>query len=93
MSEGPHDHARPDVSAQRAALVVARAILTGADADAHQAAATASCPACVAMAGTSFGSTLASMMAGDQALMSEQTRARLLAAIDAAQAELDAFPN
>jgi hypothetical protein len=89
-----HEHARPDLADQRAALAVARAILAGADADAHQAAAEGgSCPACVALAGVSFGITLASMLAGDEMFVSEQTRARLLNAIDAAQQELDAAPN
>jgi hypothetical protein len=88
-----HDHARPDLAAQRAALTVCRALLTGADADAHAAAAASPCPACTAMAGVSFGITLASMFAGDETLVSEQTRARLLNAVAAAQQELDAAPN
>jgi hypothetical protein len=88
------DHTRPDLADMRAALVIARAILDGADHDtAHQAAGAGSCPACVAMAGISFGITLASTMAGDAMFVSEQTRARLLAAVDAAQQELDAAPN
>ncbi len=89
-----HDHARPDVSAQRAALVVARAILTGADADAHAAAdAGGSCPACVALAGISFAFTVTSTLAGDKAFMSERVRRAILAAVNTAQAELDAFQN
>ena len=92
MSDEPHDH-RPDRAAQRAALVVARAILAGADADAHAAAAASSCPPCTAMAGVSFGITLASMLAGDEMFVSEQTRARLLAAVDAAAQEIDTAPN
>jgi hypothetical protein len=89
-----HDHARPDVSAQRAALVVARAILTGADADAHAAAdAGGSCPACVAMAGISFAFTAFSTLAGDEAFMSEPVRLQLLALVDAAERELRSAGN
>lgn len=94
MNDSPHDHARPDLADMRAVLVTARAILDGADHDtAHQAAGAGFCPACTAVAGISFGITLASTLAGDQAFVSEQTRARLLAAVDATQQELDAAPN
>jgi hypothetical protein len=92
VNDAPHDH-RPDRAAQRAALIVCRALLTGADADAHAAAAASSCPPCTAMAGVSFGITLASMLAGDEMFVSEQTRARLLAAVDAAAQEIDTAPN
>jgi hypothetical protein len=88
------DPTRPDVSAQRAALVVARAILTGADADAHAAAdAGGSCPACVAVAGISFGITLASTLAGDKTFVSEPLARAALAAVQAAEAELRAAGN
>lgn len=94
MSDDLHDHARPDLADMRAVLATARAILDGTDhGTAAQAAEGGSCPACVAAAGISFGITLASTVAGDTAFVSEPVRARLLAAVDAAQAELDAAPN
>jgi hypothetical protein len=90
----PHDHARPDLADQRAALVVARAILDGADPDAHEAAdAGGSCAACVALAGISFMATVVSTVLGDEAFLSERTRQVILAAIDAAEAELRGMSN
>lgn len=89
-----HDHTRPDTADMKAALGTARAILDGADHDtAHQAAGAGSCPACTAAAGIAFGITLASTLAGDKTFVSEQTRARLLAAVDAAEQELGSAPN
>ena len=94
MNASPHDHDRPDVPAMRAALDLTQAVLDGADLKtAHEAAAEAGCPACVATAGISFGTTMASVMAGDEGLMSEQTRLRLLAAVDAARRGLDTESN
>lgn len=94
MSDGLHDHARPDLTDMRAVLVTARAILDGADhGTAHQAAETGACPACVAVAGISFGITLASTVGGDKAFVSEPLRRAMLAAVDAAQAELDGAQN
>ena len=61
-----------------------RVILDGADlTTAHEAAEGGSCPACVAVAGISFGITLASTVAGDTAFMTEPLRLALLAAVDA----------
>lgn len=51
------------------------------------------CPACVAVAGISFGITLASVMAGDTAFVSEPVRLALLDAVDASEAELRAAGN
>jgi len=94
MSDGLHDHARPDTADMRAVLVVARAILDGADhGTAHQAAEGGACPACVAVAGISYGITLASTVAGDKSFVSEPVRLQLLAAVAATLAELDAAPN
>jgi hypothetical protein len=77
----------------QAALDLARAMLADDKPAIRRAAGDAACPACVAVAVASFGFTLVSVFAGEQAFMSEQTRARLLAAIDAAQAELDGMAN
>jgi hypothetical protein len=88
-----HDHARPDTADMRAALAAARAILTGDDQAAHAAAGSGSCPQCTARAGISFGIALASTLAGDKPFVSEPTRRAMLAAVDAAQRELDAAPN
>jgi hypothetical protein len=89
----PHEHARPGLADMRAALTTARAILLGDDQAAHDAASAGSCPACTALAGISFGITLASTIAGDKTLVSEPVRAACLAAVDAAEAELRAAPN
>ena len=89
----PHEHARPGLDDMRASLAVARAILLRDDRAAHAAASAGSCPACTVMAGVSFGITLGSIMAGDPAFVSEPVRAALLAAVDAAEAELRAAPN
>ena len=59
----------------------------------HTAAATGTCPACVAIAGISFGITLAATMAGDKTFVSERSRRAMLAALEAAQRELDAGGN
>ena len=60
-SDGLDDHARPGLADMRAALLVTRAVLDSADDTAHQEAAEGgSCPACVAMAAISYGTTLAS---------------------------------
>jgi len=89
-----HDHALPDLADQRAALAAARAILDGADHHtAHQAAQGGSCPVCTAVAGISFLITAVSTMAGDKLFVSERTRRALLAAVQAAQADLDAAAN
>jgi hypothetical protein len=92
MTTSPHEH-RPDLAAQRASLAVARAILDGADPAAHAATADGACPACVALAGISFMATVVSTVLGDEAFLSERTRQVILAAIDAAEAELRGFPN
>ena len=90
-----HDHARPGIADMKAALTVTRAVLDGADLKtAHEAAAGGgSCPACVAVAGISFGITLASTVAGDKAFVSEPLRLQLLAAVDAARRGLDTESN
>jgi len=94
MSDSPHDHDRPDLADMRTALATTRVLLQTADLGAAaQAAATGSCPACVAAAGISYGLTLASTMAGDTGLMSEQVRLALLDAVDATLRDLDTGSN
>jgi hypothetical protein len=87
-----HDPARPTIADQRAVLAAARAVILGADPAAHEAAAAGACPACTTLAAISFGFALAASVAGET-LVSETLRLRLLAAVNTAQAELDAFPN
>ena len=89
-----HDHARPSQADMRAALAVTRSILAGAsNAANHRAVEEGSCPACVALAGISFGITVASTMAGDKLFVSDRLRGAYLDAIDAAWAELGSAPN
>ena len=92
MSDSPHDH-RPGIADMRAALLATRAILDRADDTAHEAAEGGSCPACTTMAGISYGTTLASTMAGDTAFMSEPVRLQLLAMVDATLRDLDTGSN
>ena len=89
------DHPRPCPADLRAAAAVTRAVLDGGHhAEAHAAATGHGiCPACVAVAAASLGITLASTVAGDKTLVSEPVRQALLAAVDAAQAELGAASN
>jgi hypothetical protein len=90
----PHDHARPDAADMRASLATARAILDGADpSTAHETAESGTCAACVAVAGISFMVTVVSTLAGDTTVVSERSRRAMLAAVQAAQRELDSAPN
>lgn len=89
----PHDHARPDLADQWAAVRIARAMLTGDDPAAHDAASAGTCPACTTLAATSFGIMLASRAYGDTALVSEPSLRAMLAAVDAAETELRAAGN
>ncbi len=91
--EAQHGHARPSAADMRASLRTARAVLLGDDPGARAAAGSGSCPACTALAGISFGVTLASELTGDTAFVSERSRRAMLAAIDAAERELRAAGN
>jgi hypothetical protein len=87
-----HEHG-PALSAQRAALAIARAVLTG-DHDTAIAAATQPCPVCLALTVTHYWIAVAAILDGNRTgLVTEQVRRKLLAAADAAQRELDAAPN
>ncbi len=88
-----HEHG-PALSAQRAALAIARAALTGDPDAAAAVAATLPCPVCLALTVTHYWIAVCATLDGERSgLVSEALRLRLLAAADAAQRELDAAPN
>ena len=93
MTTEPHDHHRPDTADMLASLAAARHILLGQDQAAHDTAEAGTCPACTTIAGASFMITTVSTILGDKVAVSERTRQVLLAAIDAAEAEIRAAPN
>jgi hypothetical protein len=82
----------PSVADLRATLATARAVLAADPGAAHDAAATGSCAACTVIASIQFGYTLAVELAG-AGFVTGPLRDRLQAAIDTAQAELDAGLN
>jgi hypothetical protein len=77
----------------RAALATARAILTGDDPAAHQTAASGACTACTTVAALSFGFNLTATLAGEQVGLSRQLASTMLAAVQAAEADLRAAGN
>lgn len=87
-----HRHGRPDTAAMQAILDTGRAVLAADPERAVEAAAGVRCPVCVAVCAVQFGFTLCVSLSGEQ-FMSEQLRARLLAAIEVAERELHAAPN
>ncbi len=91
--EPAHGHARPGTADMRAALAVARAILTGDDPAAHDAAASGTCLACTTVAAVSFGFSLTATLAGEQIGLSRQLATTMLAAVQATEAELRAAGN
>ena len=94
MSDDQHDHDRPGIADMKTALAVTRVILDSADLKtAHEAAEGGSCPVCVAVAGISYGITLASTVAGDEAFVNEPLRLALIAAVDATLRDLDSGSN
>jgi hypothetical protein len=95
MTGDSHAHPRPCPADLRAAIDVTRAVLDGGGhAEAHAAATGRGiCPACVAVAAASLGTAIVSTVRGDKTFTSEQSRQVMLAALDAAQAELGAAPN
>lgn len=93
MTDAPHDHTAPGRAAQQTVLDLGRAILESRAPDASAAVSAADCPSCVAVAAMQLGFTLCSVFAGDAALVSEATRRRLIAAIDATQTEMDGSAN
>ena len=88
-----HDHG-PGPAAQRAAITIARAALTGDPDAAAAVAATLPCPVCLALTVTHYWIAVCAILDGNRTgLVSEERRQRLLGAAAAAQAELDAAPN
>jgi hypothetical protein len=90
-----HNPARPAVADQRATLRAAAVILAdGNVADVHAAAASAglTCPACATVAAVGFGFALAQELAG-AGLINGPLRARIAAALDGAERQLDAEHN
>lgn len=87
-----HEH-RPDRAAQLASIAVARAELA-ADHQAAIAAAEDQCPACLALVITNYWASVSAMCLGNRSgLVDERVRLVLLAAADAAEAELRSAPN
>jgi hypothetical protein len=94
MPADPHDHNRPGVADQRAAVTAASALVLGNDDLAHQAAEAGTCPHCTALAGISLGIALAGELTGDQGpFVSQSLRLRLLPLLKITLAELDSAPN
>lgn len=92
MSDVPHDHTRPDRAAMQSALDVARALLVGNPAAAHRAISDAACGPCATIAAVQFSFTLCSVFAG-RPWVDQELAARLLNAVNAAQAGLRESPN
>jgi len=90
----PEPAHRPGLADQRAALATARLILADANPDViHAAAASGTCPQCTALAGVSLGITLAATLAGEKLGVSPELARVMLAAVDAAEAELRGMSN
>jgi hypothetical protein len=93
MTSTAHEH-RPGPAAQRATIAIARATLTGNTDAAVEAAATVPCPVCLALTVTHYWIAVTAIIDGNRTgLVTEQVRGKLLAAADAAEAELGAAPN
>ena len=93
MTDDHHDHARPDLADQRAALATARAVLNGDPEAAHDAAGSGSCEACTVIAAAQFGFALVAQFTGERMFVSEGLRVQLLAVVDATERELNSAPN
>jgi len=94
MTADPHDH-RPGRAAQRATIGVALGVLTGNPDAAIEAAATVPCPVCLALSITAYWVTVCAALDGDSSsgFIAASTRAKLLAAARAAEAELRGAAN
>ena len=108
MNDSPHDHDRPGIAEQRAALAAARAMLTTAELGAaHQAAEAAMasgagpdparpCAACATVAAASFGIAVAEQLAAGLARKLLDTgliRAAILDTIAATERDLRSMGN
>jgi hypothetical protein len=87
-----HDHARPDIRVQRAVLAVNRALLGNDREAAALATMKVPCVPCLVLAAAWFGMNAAAQLSGETA-MNPELRARLLALIAEAEAELRGSPN
>jgi hypothetical protein len=87
---------RPDQATQMMALEVVRRFVTigsfGAADAVHDLAADAGCPACVITSVTQFMLAVVAAVSGDE-YVTEELSGRILALVDATQAELDAAAN
>jgi hypothetical protein len=89
-----HDHSRADVRTQLAALSIARALLNGDPQTAATATLGASCPVCLALTSVRLSVGFAAEMAGETGWpVSEELRARMLAAVQETERELRGAPN
>jgi hypothetical protein len=90
----PHDHARPGPDDMLAALAAARAVVGGDDRAAHEYASAGTCPACVAVAGTSLGIKLVFDLAADGAhVPAPVVRLGILDALNTIESQLRAEGN
>ena len=87
---------RPDQATQMMALDVVRRFVTlgsfGAPDAVHDLAEAAGCPACVITATTQFMLAVAAALTGNE-YVTEDLSGRILALVDATQAEVDAAAN
>jgi hypothetical protein len=86
------DHARPGLAEQRAVANAAIALLTHDPEGAAIAVLRARCTVCAVIASLQLGNALATAVAGED-FMSEALRARLIALVEYAQAELRSASN
>jgi hypothetical protein len=93
IADNRHEHG-PGPAAQRATIAIARAALTGNPGAAVEAAATVPCPVCLGLTVTHYWIAVYAIMRGNRTgLVTDQVRRELLAAADAADAELRSAPN
>jgi hypothetical protein len=91
--EAQHGHARPSAADMRASLAAARAMLTGDDPAAHDAAQGGHCAACTTLAALSLAFNITSTLAGEEAFNSGKLAHALYAAVEQAERELDTGLN
>jgi hypothetical protein len=87
-----HSHERPDIRVQRAVLTIARSLLSNDRETAALATMKVPCVPCLVLAATWFGLAAAAQLSGETA-MTPELRARLLALIGEAEAELRGSSN
>jgi hypothetical protein len=87
-----HDHARPDIAVQRAAITLNRALLAGDAERAALASLRAPCGVCLVLSAAALGLSLAAAVTGQPGI-TEELCARLAALLDVAEKELDTGLN